>query len=53
MWTIRPIIPMVLLLLDGMRELLRTARDLAAWETGVVELSQQAARHLLTAALER
>jgi hypothetical protein len=43
---------MVLLLMEGMRELLRTARDFAAWETGVVEWSQQAARPWLTAALE-
>jgi hypothetical protein len=35
-----------------MRELLRTARDFAAWETGMVESSQQAARPWLTAALE-
>ncbi len=52
MGTIRPIIQIVLLLMDGMRELLRTARDFAAWETGIVEWSQHAARHLLTAALE-
>jgi len=37
MWTIRQIIPMVLLLMEGMRELLRTARDFAALETGIVE----------------
>ncbi|MCL6564649.1 MAG: ISLre2 family transposase [Firmicutes bacterium] len=52
MWTMRQIIQMVLLLMEGMRQLLRTARDFAALETGIVELSQQAARQLRTAALE-
>jgi hypothetical protein len=40
----RPIILMVLLLMEGMRAHLRTARDFAAWETGIMEFSQPAAR---------
>jgi hypothetical protein len=48
----RQIIQIVLLRMEGMRELLRTARDFAALEAGIVELRPQAARPLLTAALE-
>ncbi|MCY0899143.1 MAG: hypothetical protein OWU33_09455 [Firmicutes bacterium] len=40
MWMIRQIIQIVLRLMEGMRELLRAARDFAALEAGVVELSQ-------------
>ncbi|MBX5467959.1 MAG: hypothetical protein K6U14_10795, partial [Firmicutes bacterium] len=53
MWTVRQLTGIRRLLREGIRQQFTTARDFSAWEAGVQDLCQQAARQLLAAALEQ
>lgn len=53
MWLVREIVELILLLVHGISELLRTRRDFAELEKGIFRLVQEAARRALVLALHR